>query len=592
MPQAKIEDRVTSSSPSAPSSSRIFARVWRDYLRRQWLLMAVAMLLLMLEGSTLGLLSWMIEPLFDRVFAQGQSGAVIWVGGAIFGLFLIRAITSVASKTLLTSVAQASSTAMQIDIVRHILRLDQSFFQTNPPGALIDRVQGDTLAVQGVWSVFVSGAGRDAVSLISLFVVALSIDWRWTLAALIGAPLLIAPTAMAQRYIRRKTRQMRDESGQRATRLDEVFHGIAAVKLYQMEEYQLGRFTGLVHRIRRAMVKMSFSQSIVPALIDVMTGLGFFAVLLMAAPEITTGERTVGEFMSFFTAMTLTFQPLRRLGGLAGTWQSARASLERLYEVIDIAPGVFAPASPAPAPATTQIRFDQVDLSYGQKPVLRGLSFTAEAGKTTALVGPSGAGKSSVFNLLTRLVEAKSGAITLGGVPITALDPAVLRGLFAMVTQDAALFDETIRENILLGRTDVAPEVLARAIEVAHVREFTEAMPLGLDTPAGPRGSALSGGQRQRVAIARAVLRDAPILLLDEATSALDTASEAKVAEALATLSQGRTTLVIAHRLSTVRQADKIVVIVEGQVVEEGTHDDLLARGGAYAGLCRMQLVE
>ncbi|TKD21638.1 ABC transporter ATP-binding protein [Rhodobacter capsulatus] len=592
MPQAKIEDRVTSSSPSAPSSPRIFARIWRDYLRQQWPLMAVAMLLLMLEGSTLGLLSWMIEPLFDRVFAQGQTGAVVWVGSAIFGLFLIRAITSVASKTLLTTVAQASSTAMQIDIVRHILRLDQSFFQANPPGALIDRVQGDTQAVQGVWSVFVSGAGRDAVSLVSLFVVALSIDWRWTLAALIGAPLLIAPTAMAQRYIRRKTRQMRDESGQRATRLDEVFHGIAAVKLYQMEEYQLGRFTGLVHRIRRALVKMSFSQSIVPALIDVMTGLGFFAVLLMAAPEITTGERTVGEFMSFFTAMTLTFQPLRRLGGLAGTWQSARASLERLYEVLDIAPGVLAPASPAARPATTLIRFDQVCLSYGQKPVLRGLTFTAEAGKTTALVGPSGAGKSSVFNLLTRLVEAQSGAITLGGVPITALDPAVLRGLFAMVTQDAALFDETIRENILLGRTDVAPEVLARAIEVAHVREFVEAMPEGLETPAGPRGSALSGGQRQRVAIARAVLRDAPILLLDEATSALDTASEAKVAEALTTLSQGRTTLVIAHRLSTVRHADKIVVIVEGQVVEEGTHEDLLARGGAYATLCRMQLVE
>jgi ATP-binding cassette subfamily B protein/subfamily B ATP-binding cassette protein MsbA len=343
-----------------------------------------------------------------------------------------------------------------------------------------------------------------------------------------------------------------------------VFHGIAAVKLYQMEEYQLGRFTGLVHRIRRAMVKMSFSQSIVPALIDVMTGLGFFAVLLMAAPEITSGARTVGEFMSFFTAMTLTFQPLRRLGGLAGTWQSARASLERLYEVLDIAPGVRAPAIPAAPPATTLIRFEQVCLSYGQKPVLRGISFTAEAGKTTALVGPSGAGKSSVFNLLTRLVEAQSGTVTLGGVPITALDPAVLRGLFAMVTQDAALFDETIRENILLGRKDVLPEVLARVIEVAHVREFIEAMPLGLDTPAGPRGSALSGGQRQRVAIARAVLRDAPILLLDEATSALDAESERLVHDALNRLAASRTTLVIAHRLVTVTRADRILVLARG----------------------------
>ncbi len=238
------------------------------------------------------------------------------------------------------------------------------------------------------------------------------------------------------------------------------------------------------------------------------------------------------------------------------------------------------------------MRLDNVRLSYGGKPVLRGLSFTAEAGKTTALVGPSGAGKTTVFNLLTRLVDPDGGAVTVGGVPVSTLDLGTLRDMFSMVAQDAALFDETIRENVLLGRTDVSEATLARALEVAHVTEFTDTMPLGLDTPAGPRGSALSGGQRQRVAIARAVLRNAPILLLDEATSALDTASEAKVAQALSHLSEGRTTLVIAHRLSTVRDADRIVVIVEGEAVEQGTHDELLARGGAYAGLCRMQLVE
>lgn len=576
-----------------PYSSRdLFARMWRDYLRSHWPLMSVALLLMVIEGSTLGALSWMLEPLFDRVFSAKEAGMIWWVGGAIFGLFLLRALTSVLSRTVLTNISLKTSTAMQVDLLRHILTLDQGFFVRNPPGALIERVQGDTQAVQGTWQVFIAGGGRDMVALVSLFGVAISIDPIWTLAALIGAPLLIVPTALAQRYIRRKTRQMREESSDRATHLDEVFHGINAVKLNRMEDYQVGRFTALVNKIRRSQVKMSASTATIPALIDVTTGLGFFAVLLLGGGEIISGERSVGEFMSFFTAMALAFQPLRRLGNISGTWQSAAASLERLYGLFDTEPTIRPPAQPKPLPASTEIRLEDVRLSYGQTPVLRGLSFTAEAGKTTALVGPSGAGKSTVFGLLTRLIDPNEGRVTLGGTDLRDLDLAELRSQFSSVAQEAALFDETIRENVLLGRDDVSPETLARVLEAAHVQDFVAPLAEGLDTRAGPRGSALSGGQRQRVAIARALMRDTPILLLDEATSALDTASEAKVAQALEDLSQGRTTLVIAHRLSTVRNADKIVVMAEGRVVEEGTHETLLAAGGTYAALCQMQLVD
>ncbi|HEY0275771.1 MAG TPA: ABC transporter ATP-binding protein, partial [Paenirhodobacter sp.] len=486
--------------------------MWTSYLGRHWPKMLLAMLLMVIEGATLGALSWMLKPLFDKVFAQGQAGMLWLVGGAIFGLFLIRAVTSVGSRTLLSTISQSSSTAMQVDLVGHILTLDQSFFQANPPGALIERVQGDTAAVQGVWTVFITGAGRDAISLVSLFAVAISIDWRWTLAALVGAPLLILPTVLVQRYIRRKSRQMRNQSGERATRLDEVFHGIAAVKLNRIEDYQMTRFTVLVNWLRKSIIKMAAIQSMIPALIDVVTGLGFFFVLVLGGREIIEGERTVGDFMSFFAAMSLAFQPLRRLGGLAGTWQSAAASLERIYHILDITPDVHDPARPAARPVAMTVRLDNVFLNYGEKPVLRGMTFTAEAGQTTALVGPSGAGKSTVFNLLTRMIDPNSGTVSIGGVPVQALDLATLRGLFSTVAQDAALFDETIRENVLLGRTDVSAELLQRALQVAYVTEFTDAMPQGLDTPAGPRGSALSGGQRQRVAIARAVLRDAPIL--------------------------------------------------------------------------------
>jgi ABC-type multidrug transport system fused ATPase/permease subunit len=243
---------------------------------------------------------------------------------------------------------------------------------------------------------------------------------------------------------------------------------------------------------------------------------------------------------------------------------------------------------PLPA-ASGDLVLDDVTLNYGDVPVLQGTSFVAQAGKTTAIVGPSGAGKSTIFNILTRLAEPDGGRVSLGGVAIDQLDPVELRAQFSMVTQDALLFDESLRENILLGRRDVTDARLERALEAAQISTFVAGLPAGLETTAGPRGSALSGGQRQRVAIARAVLRDTPILLLDEATSALDAQSEQLVQRALETLAEGRTTLVIAHRLSTVRRADKIIVMEQGRVVEQGTHDALLARGGAYARLHALQ---
>jgi ATP-binding cassette subfamily B protein/subfamily B ATP-binding cassette protein MsbA len=577
---------------AASARPRLFARMWRDYLRPHRGRMALALVFLLVEGSTLALLSKMLEPLFDRVFVGKDAAAIWWVGGAIFALFAVRAVTSVVSKTLLTQVSLKASAAMQSDLLRHLLALDQRFYHDHAPGALIERVQGDTLAVQGVWQVMVMGVGRDAVALVALFAVALSIDPVWTAAALLGAPLLILPTVAVQRYIRRKTAAVREESGERATRLDEVFHGIATVKLNRMEAWQAGRFDAILQRLVRGQVRMAFGQSFIPALIDLVTGFGFFAVLLLAGGQIMSGERSLGEFMSFFTAMSLTFQPLRRLGGHAGTWQVAAASLERIYAFFDLRPSVMAPAVPVAPPQATGLRFQDVRLAYGEAEVLRGVTFEAAAGRRTAIVGPSGAGKSTLFHLVTRLVDPSSGVVTLGGVPVTAMDPGALRGQVAVVSQDAWLFDETLRDNILMGRTDVPEAVLQAALEAANAAEFVARLPQGLDTRAGPRGSALSGGQRQRIAIARAVLRDAPVLLLDEATSALDTASERLVSEALARLAVGRTTLVIAHRLSTVQDADHIVVLDQGRVVDEGRHKPLLARGGLYAALVRGQLSE
>lgn len=572
------------------SAFTLFWWLWRDYLRHhKWLLVAAGALM-MIEGSMLALISRLIQPMFDDVFGAGDRDALYLVGFGIMGIFFLRAITSSAQKILMAYIKQLTAAAMRKHLLRHLMTLDSGFFQIHPPGQLIERVQGDVGVINGVWSSVLTAVARDLVSLIGLMAVALWIDWRWTLMAVIGIPLLVLPSLLVQAYIRRRSRSAREIAGNISTRLDEVFHGINPIKLNALEAYQAKRYDALIKKGVKAQVNTAVGQAAVPALIDIMTGIGFLGVMLYGGSEIIAGEKTNGEFMSFFTAMSLAFDPLRRLGAMSGQWQMAAASVERLQYVFNLKPTITSPAEVTAHPATShRIVLDDVHLNYDDLPVLRGASFVAEAGKTTALVGASGAGKSTIFNVLTRLVEPSAGLVSISGASIKDYDLGDLRGLFSVVTQDAALFDETLRENILLGRTGVSDEHLQMVLDSAHVSDFLPLLSDGLDSPAGPRGSNLSGGQRQRVAIARALLRDTPILLLDEATSALDTKSEAIVQSALEKLSVGRTTLVIAHRLSTIRNADSIVVMDQGRVVDQGDHNTLLAKGGIYADLHRLQ---
>ncbi len=567
--------------------------LWSGYLRRHLRIISIALVVMVIEGSTLGVMSYMTKPMFDNVFIGGDMTALWVVGLIIMGVFFLRAITSVVHRVLLKRVSELSAAQLRTDLMAHLMTLDMAFHQAHSPGTLIERVQGDVQALGQVWIGIITGLGRDVISVFWLFGVALYIDWKWTLVALVGIPLLVAPSLMAQRYVRGKARTARAVAASMSTRLDEVFHGIMPIKLNSLENYQQGRYNRLNDHRVTSETQAALGQALIPGLIDIMTGIGFFCVLFFAGSEIVDGDKTVGDFMAFFTAMALAFDPLRRLGNLSGMWQAAAAAVERIRELFDIRPTLVSPAAPAsPPPAAPEIRFEDVHLAYGDLPVLRGASFTAQAGRTTALVGASGAGKSTVFNVLTRLVDPREGRVTLDGTPVENMAVDGLRDLVSTVAQDAALFDESLRDNILLGRADVEPAHLKEVLDAAHVSDFLPQLSDGLDTPAGPRGSNLSGGQRQRVAIARALLRDTPILLLDEATSALDTKSEAIVQAALNRLAEGRTTLVIAHRLSTVRNADRILVMDKGRVVDEGTHDELLARGGLYADLYRLQFKE
>ena len=578
---------------SSDPQQGLFRWLWHAYMVRHIWVILLAMLFMTIEGSMLGAMSYIMKPMFDQVFVGGDSDAALFVGLLILGIFVLRAAASIAQKVLLARLSEVTAAHIRTDMIGHLMRLDGDFHATHPPGLVMQRIEGDVGSINQVWATIITGAGRDFVAVIALMAVAVSVDWRWTLVACIATPFLILPSIFVQRFVRSNARLVRDISADLSTRLNEIFHGINPIKLNGLEDYQENRYRSLADKRITYQTKAVLGQGGMSGIMDVMSGIGFLAVIVYGANEIISGQKSVGDFMSFFTAIGLAFEPLRRLGTLSATLQIAAAGIERVKGLLDYKPSLLSPETPRRAPSgAPMIALENVSLSYAGSNVLQNVSFTAEAGKTTALVGASGAGKSTIFNLLTRLVDPQSGQITLSGVPVDSLRLEDLRQLYSVVAQDALLFDESLRENILLGQSDIAPETLQAVLDAAHISDFLPRLTNGLETPVGPRGSLLSGGQRQRVAIARALLRDTPVLLLDEATSALDAQSEHTVQAALDKLSQGRTTLVIAHRLATIRNADKIIVMAHGKVVETGTHETLLAHDGAYTKLYNLQANE
>ena len=580
---------IKSSSTKDINQRKLFVWLWQGYLRRHVWVLSFIVVLMMIEGSMVGGLAWMMQPLFDGVFVGGSYTQLWIVGAIVFGLFLARGVLSVVHRVLMTKIAKQSVADLQNDLLKHLLRLDIGFFAKNAPGYLMERVNGDVKAVGDIWALLVRGAARDFIGLISLFGVMLSIDWLWTLVAVMGAPLLLGPSLIAQRYTRKQASKAREVAANMATRLNEAFHGVSTIKLNGLERYYTGRYHTLTKRQIQVEVKTLFGTAVIPSLVDIMSGIGFAGVIIYGGYEIINGAKSVGQFMAFFSALGLAFEPLRRLAGITGLINAASVSIQRMRDIFDQKPKLLGPNAPKPFTATGDIEFKHVSLSFENIQVLNDISFVASAGKTTALVGASGAGKTTVFNTLTRLYAHSSGEITVSGVSNAEVDPAALRASISVVSQESLLFDETLGDNIILDAVDIDPKKLESVISAAHIADFLPSLPSGIDSKVGPRGSNLSGGQRQRVAIARALLRDTPILLLDEATSALDTKSEVLVQNALEKLSQNRTTLVIAHRLSTIVAADQIIVMDKGHIVERGTHVELIASGGYYSDLCRIQ---
>ncbi len=574
------------------SSAYLVRWVWQNYLRRQLPRLLGAAAFMTVQGGMLGVLSYLMRPVFDEVFAEQDRGALIFVGLGVCAAFVVRGTSGFIQRVMMSAVGERMKFDVQQDLMLRILMLDKRFFEDNPAGDLIQRVKNDIGSVQSVWQGAIAPGFRDAISVGTLVVVALSIDWVWTLIALAGIPLLASPVFLLQRVTRKYSLRAAVANAGIIIRLEEILQNIREIKLYRAEKSQQTAFVQTADVVKRATVRTEAAVASVPMLVDYIAGLGFLGFLLVAGNDVISGEKTVGQFMSFFTAVVLLFDPVKRLGNLLSAWQNLKVALERIYAVYSSTPTIIdpdEPEEPVDRADGLEVEFDRVALSLNGKSIIRDFSFIAEAGKVTAIVGPSGAGKTTVFNLLTRIIDPDAGEIRIGGQDIRSVKLAALRSRMAFVAQDSGIFDESIRDNIMFGNSEAEATQFEQVVEAAQVAEFALESEEGYDARCGPRGELLSGGQRQRVSIARALLRDVPILLLDEPTSALDLESEKRVQEAILDLAHGRTVIVIAHRLSTVKTADKIVVMREGDIVEQGVHDELLAQEGLYSSLYRIQ---
>ena len=570
----------------------LFKWFWSLYVREHFALLFTALIFMSIEGSMLGLLSYSIKFLFDNVLVSKDTSSILIVAVVIFSIFSIRAIAGFVHRLLTVNVCQKIIKVIQDRMVAHLLNMDVGFHQKNSPGILMDRVRADSKALsESVGEAFMT-VGRDGFSLISLLAVVFFIDWKWSLIAFLGIPFLVLPILLLQGLVRSRAGENRDYESKANVRLDEIFHGITDIKLNRAEGRERNKFFDILQLTHKVRLRLEAGMAGIPAMIDVIAAIGFLAVMIFGAIDITSGSKTIGEFMSFFTAMALIFEPLRRLSNVSGNIQVAMASLERVFKIFEEKSSiVFSTLSSVEKKFDKiGIEFDSVHFSYEDKKVLENITFGIEEGTSNAIVGYSGSGKTTLFNLITRLIDPSSGLIKLNGVNIKDFCLNDLRSFISVVRQDGMVFDETILENIRFGKPTASDGEIREAAKMAYVDEFTNELKDGLNTVVGPRGSTLSGGQRQRISIARAFLRASPLLLLDEPTSALDSKSEELIQKSLSNLAKHSTTITIAHRLSTIVDSDKVLVLDNGKIVGQGKHSELLLENSLYSNLFKSQV--
>ncbi len=541
-------------------------------------------------------LPYLLQPVFDDVFANGTMQTLTFFCGAVFIAFIVKGFASFGESVLMNYIGQHIISDLQNRLFRHLLHADLRFFHTHSTGQLISHFTNDVNLMRNAVAHTIIGLGKDSLTLIFLIILMFYRDFYLSIGTFIIFPLIFYPILRLGKRLRKVSHSTQDYLGELTGFLTQIFQGIRVVKAYCAEEYEIKRAENRVKKIFHYLQKASITRAISHPIVETIGGFAIMSVIAYGGYQVMQKTRTTGEFVSFIGALILSYEPMKRLSNINANIQEGLAAAKRIYTLFDTPTLVKEPKNPVLLENNRlkgDIRFENVSFTYGTETLaLKNISFSVEKGQTIAFVGPSGAGKSTLINLIPRFYDVTEGAIFIDGVNLRDFSFKDLRENISLVSQDTILFNESASANIAYPSEIFDEERVKNAAKDAACDTFIQHFPKKYDELLGENGNRLSGGQKQRFTIARALYKDAPLLLLDEATSALDSESEKQIQSALKNLIKGRTTLIFSHRLSTIKDADKIYVMDGGEIVEEGRHKDLLAQKGLYTKLWRMQTTE
>lgn len=590
MPIAHALTRFVARRPTL----RLLARIVRENGRAYAPQYAVAFVFMFLFAAATALSAYMMKDVINQIFVDRDGAALAWIPVAILAIFVVKGVSSYLQEVTLARIGNRFVAETQRRMFDHLLAMDMAFYQRLPSNELITRITHNANAARDMLNVVAVSFGRDAMTLAGLVAVMVTQDPVMSGICVVGGPVMaVAIRSLSQRVRNAMASQVHSVSTMVGA-MRETAQGIRIVKSFQLEGMLRARMHQGIHAVERMGNRVVSAQAGMNGLVEILAGLAIGLVVLYAGWRNLASGETPGQFFAFIAALLMASDPLRRLSRMQLQLTAASVGTQMMYDLLDTPAAENPVAEPQPRPGlvvrTGGVRFDKVCFAYERgTPVLTDLDLVAPAGRTTALVGTSGGGKTTIFNLLQGFWVPGRGAISIDGQAIAGVSLASLRRQIALVSQDVFLFDGTIRDNIRAGRQDATDAEVEAAARAAHADGFIRSLANGYDTSVGELGAQVSGGQRQRITLARAFLKDAPIILLDEPTSALDSETELAIQRALGELTEGRTTLVIAHRLATVLRADLIHVIEDGQAVETGTHHELLRAKGAYARLHHLQ---
>jgi subfamily B ATP-binding cassette protein MsbA len=581
-------DKITA---SLPEQTRLYLRIL-TYIKPYRIRFTIGLLAALPAGGMDGALAWLAGRGLQRIFIDGHQELIYWAPIAVLVLIAVQGVGRFLEAYFIRYVGASAIRDLRNQMFAHLEKQPLLYFQGQSSGVLIGRMINDVAVIENAIAQTFQTMLSRIVTLISLILVVVWQSWQLSLIALSIMSLIIVPVQILSKKIRKSSRSGQEAIGSLTSVLSESIQGTKIVQSFNLEQYQTDRFMDTNSNVFNSIMKAVLAEALMSPILAMIGAVGIACVMWYAGYQVLHHHMNLGSLTSFLLALILLYSPMKNLGRIQGIIQPAMAAATRVFEVLDQALDLSDDASAvALPPGLHSVEFQHVFFHYpsSQDIVLKDINLDIPAGRMVALVGLSGSGKSTMVNLVPRFFDPQSGAILIDGKPLKHYTLSSVRSQIAMVTQDNFLFNTSVRENIRLGRLDATDDELVAAAKAAYCHDFISELPEGYDSQIGERGVKLSGGQQQRLAIARAFLKDAPILILDEATSSLDNESEAMVQAALNKLMEGRTVIVIAHRLSTVRHADQIVVMQAGEIVETGTHSSLEQAGNTYARLLTAQ---